>query len=73
MEITGLIGDFERTTSVARMYRARRVGGDPTASGWETQAVSLVPKEKMYDLLNMWPDHPIAESIGAGKATDKKE
>lgn len=73
VEITGLIGDFERTTSVARMYRARRVGGDPTASGWETQAVSLVPKEKMYDLLNMWPDHPIAESIGAGKAPDKKE
>lgn len=73
VEITGFIGDFERTTSVARMYKARRIGGDPTDAGWETQAVSLVPKERLYDLLNMWPDHPIAESIGAGEAPKKKE
>lgn len=73
VEIVGHIGDFERTTSVARMYLARRVSGDPTASGWESQAVSLVPKEKLYGILNMWPDHPIAESIGAGKAPSKKE
>ncbi|MGL4460243.1 MAG: NUDIX hydrolase, partial [Plesiomonas shigelloides] len=73
VEITGFIGDFERTTSVARMYKARRVGGDPTDAGWETQAVSLVPKEHLYRLLNMWPDHPIAESIGAGEAPKKKE
>lgn len=71
VEITGFIGDFERTTSVARMYRARRVGGTPTSMGWETQAVHLVPKDKMYHLLNMWPDHPIAESIGAGTAPIK--
>ena len=73
VEIVGHIGDFERTTSVARMYRARRVGGDPTASGWESQAVSLVPKEKLHEILNMWPDHLVAESIGAGKAPSKKE
>ena len=71
VEITGFIGDFERTTSVARMYRAKRVGGSPVHAGWETQAVSLVPKDKLYKLLNMWPDHPVAESIGAGKAPDK--
>lgn len=71
VEITGFIGDFERTTSVARMYKARRIGGSPVHMGWETQAVHLVPKDKMYKLLNMWPDHPIAESIGAGKAPAK--
>lgn len=68
VEITGFIGDFERTTSVCRMYRARRVGGSPVALGWESQAAHLVPKNKLYDLLNMWPDHAIAEAIGAGPA-----
>ncbi len=68
VEITGFLGDYERTTSKARIYRAKRVGGDPTRCGWETQAVSLVPKGKLYDLLNMWSDHGIAEEIGAGPA-----
>ncbi len=67
VEITGFIGDFERTTSVARMYWARRTGGTPTSMGWESQAISLCPKDKLYELLNMWPDHAIAENIGAGK------
>ncbi len=66
VEIIGFLGDFERTTSKARIYRARRVGGLPTAMGWETQAVSLVPKGMLYDHLNVWSDHGIAESIGAG-------
>lgn len=73
VEITGLVGDFQRTTSVCRMYRARRTGGDPTSCGWETQGVSLVPKEKLYDHLNMWTDHEVAEQVGAGKAPEKKD
>lgn len=73
VEITGFLGDYERTTSVARMYTAKRVGGTPVNMGWETQAVSLVPKEHMYDQLNMWSDHGIAEDIGAvGKASAEK-
>lgn len=71
VEITGFIGDFERTTSVARLYRAKRVGGTPTAMGWESQAVHLVPKGMLYDHLNMWTDHSIAETIGAGPAPKK--
>lgn len=71
IEITGFIGDFERTTSVARVYRARRVGGSPVDCGWETQGVSLVPKGMLYDHLNMWSDHGIAEAIGAGPAPQK--
>lgn len=66
VEITGLVGDFERTTSVARLYKARRVGGTPTAMGWESQAVHLVPREKLYGVLNHYADHAPAESIGAG-------
>ncbi len=68
VEITGFIGDFSRTTSVARMYRARRVGGTPTAMGWESQAAHLVPKGHLYEYLNMWSDHKLSESIGAGPA-----
>lgn len=73
IEITGFIGDFERTTSVARMYKARRVGGSPVHAGWESQAVSLVPKHKLEDILNMWPDHAIIESITGMKLSNKKD
>ncbi len=68
VEIIDFIGDFTRTTSVARMYRARRVSGDPTQAGWESQAVHLSPKGLLYENLNMDPDHSIAEHIGAGPA-----
>ena len=73
VEITGFIGDFARTTSVARMYRARRIGGTPSDAGWESQAVHLVPKNKLYEYLNMDSDHGIAESIGAGDRPKGKE
>ena len=66
VEIIGFIGDVERTTSKARFYRARRVGGNPTDVCFESQAVSLVPKGLLYDFLNMKTDHGIAEAIGAG-------
>lgn len=65
VEITGLLGDFERSTSVARYYHAKRVGGTPVGMGWESQAVSLVPKSKMLGLLNSNVDHPIAVALGA--------
>jgi 8-oxo-dGTP pyrophosphatase MutT (NUDIX family) len=68
VEITGFLGDFDRSTSVARYYRGRRLSGDPTSMGWESQAVSLVPKDRLYEVLNGRPDHPIAEAVGAGPA-----
>lgn len=71
VQITGLVGDFERGTTVARFYSAKRVGGTPTAMGWETQAVSLVPKAKMLDLLNGWADKPVAHAAGAVKAPEE--
>ena len=69
VEITGFIGDFERTTSVARFYTARRTGGNPVDMGWESQAVRLVPPEKLKDLLNMSPDHAVIDAyLGSKKA-----
>lgn len=73
VEITGFVGDFDRTTSKVRMYKARRVGGNPARCGWESQAIHLVPKGLLYQYLNMWSDQSIAEAIGAGPAPKKPE
>jgi 8-oxo-dGTP pyrophosphatase MutT (NUDIX family) len=68
VQITGFLMDVERTTTLARYYTAKRVGGSPIDMGWESQAVSLVPKSELYKHLNMTTDHGIAEAIGAGPA-----
>ncbi|ECZ5235304.1 NUDIX hydrolase [Salmonella enterica subsp. enterica serovar Enteritidis] len=62
IEIVDVLGDFERTTSKARMYIARRTGGNPVDMGWESQAVQLVPPEKLRDVLNMDPDQIIVDA-----------
>ena len=72
VEIIGFVGDFERSTSVGRFYRARRVSGSPRDMGWESQAMHLCPRGLLYDMLNLWPDYPIAEAIGGGPAPTKK-
>jgi ADP-ribose pyrophosphatase YjhB (NUDIX family) len=66
VEIICHLGDWERTTSKARYYLARRTGGSPAAAGWESQAVSLVPVKQLYGQLNGAADYPVAEAIGAG-------
>jgi len=71
VEITGFIGDFARTTSVARMYSARRVGGTPIAASWESQGVMLVPRDKLRDMLNMWSDQAVVDAI-AGETDPSK-
>lgn len=69
VEITGVLGDFQRTTSVARFYTAKRTGGNPVDMGWESQAVRLVPKEKLLDLLNMSSDKKIVEAYLCSKTS----
>lgn len=59
VEITGYWGDIERTATVARYYRAKRVGGSPAHMGWEAQAVQLVPKDQLPQVLNTAVDHKI--------------
>ena len=63
IEITGWIGDFERTTSVTRYYFAQRIGGDPTKMDWESQAVMLVPKEKLFTVLHHPKDHELLTAM----------
>ncbi len=66
VEITGYLLDMDRSRSRTRYYRARRVGGTPADCGWESQAVSLVPANRLYSLLNRSVDHPLAKLVGAG-------
>lgn len=64
VEITDVLGDFERTTSTARFYMARRVGGTPSAMGWESQATRLIPLDELPKWLNRKEvDHPIVAAI----------
>jgi ADP-ribose pyrophosphatase YjhB (NUDIX family) len=63
VEITGLIGDFERTDSTTRYFTARRAGGLPTQMDWESQAVMLVPKQQLLKILNHANDHAVIQAL----------
>lgn len=70
VQITGVLGDYEGDTSIARYYTARRTGGTPADAGWETQGVKLVPAGQMGKHLNRARDQQIAADylamIGSG-------
>lgn len=65
--ITGFLIDVDRGQTTTRYYRARRIGGTPVDCGWESQAVGLVPKNRLVAQLNAAIDHPIAWAVGAPK------
>lgn len=63
VELTAFIGDFERSTTKTRYYLARRIGGDPAAMGWESQAVSLVPHNLLLEVCSHPNDKPLIEAV----------
>ncbi|MCS2162619.1 NUDIX hydrolase [Scandinavium sp. H11S7] len=67
VEIMEVLGDFERTTSVTRYYLARRLAGTPADMGWESQAVSLVPPEKLDSMLNGPADKPVLAALNVAR------
>lgn len=71
VQITGVLGDFERDMSVGRYYLARRTSGTPKDAGWESQSVRLVPPGKLKTLLNRHVDQSIADAITAGGKVSK--
>jgi 8-oxo-dGTP pyrophosphatase MutT (NUDIX family) len=68
--ITAFLADSDRSLTYTRYYLARRVGGTPAAMGWESQAVHLVPRGKLVQLLNHANDQPLIEALE--KAWDGK-
>jgi len=72
VEITGFLGDYEKSTSKTRYYVGRRKGGDPSAAHWEAKNVKLVPKQQVKDLLNVDVDKNIVDDYFNGfHASDK--
>jgi len=65
VEITGYLTDSSRSLTYTRYYLARRVGGTPADMGWESQAVHLVPVEKLEEVLNHPNDAPLIDAIMA--------
>ncbi len=55
--------DVERSESFSRYYLAERVGGDPAAMGWESQAVMLVPVDRLPEVLNSPYDKSILSAL----------
>lgn len=63
--LTGFLCDSLRSTSVTRYYLARRMGGHPARMGWETQAVSLVPRAKLAEFVSHKNDKVILDALQA--------
>lgn len=55
--------DVQRTESYTRYYLAERLAGNPAEMGWESQAVMLVPQEKLPQVLNSAYDKPIIKAL----------
>ena len=62
-EVTGHLIDALRSGSYTRYYLARRLGGDPTTMGWESQAVHLVPQRRLHEMIENAFDRPIVEAL----------
>lgn len=72
-ELTGYLGDFQGSTGVSRYYIARRTGGAPWRSDWETATVKLAPQDKAAQLLNTKRDKEILATLQAKLAPKPKK
>jgi 8-oxo-dGTP pyrophosphatase MutT (NUDIX family) len=57
--LSGFVMDLTRSRSRTRYYLGRRVGGCPSDMGWESQAVSLVPRARLGEVLDNPNDAPL--------------
>lgn len=63
--LTGFLMDLTRSRSRTRYYLGRRVGGCPSDMGWESQAVSLVPRALLRAVLVNPNDAPLVAMLSA--------
>ena len=66
VELTAVLGDYERETTVTRYYIAKRKGGDPGTAHWEALKVKLAPVTEAKALLNKKVDRDILDDFLAG-------
>lgn len=63
VEITAFLADSDRSLSYTRYFLARRIGGNPASMGWESQAVHLVPRDRLAQYLTHKNDQPLLEAL----------
>jgi 8-oxo-dGTP pyrophosphatase MutT (NUDIX family) len=63
--LTGFLADLTRSRSRTRYYLGRRVGGCPSDMGWESQAVSLLPRAYLDRVLVNPNDAPLVAWLQA--------
>jgi ADP-ribose pyrophosphatase YjhB (NUDIX family) len=61
--VTGFLIDLPRSTTFTRYYLARRIGGTPAAMGWESQAVWLVPRTRLRQVITHANDRPLLDAL----------
>lgn len=63
VEILAFLLDCKRTRTYTRYYVARRIGGDPSSMGWESQAVHLVPLARLREVATHPNDAAIVDAL----------
>ena len=63
--LTAHLADVSRSTSHTRYYLARRIGGTPADMGWESQAVWLVPRLRLAEVVTHATDRPLLAALDA--------
>jgi 8-oxo-dGTP pyrophosphatase MutT (NUDIX family) len=62
VQLVAFLTDSRRTLTYTRYYIARRIGGTPSAMGWETQAVHLVPIAQLDRVATHHNDYPVIKA-----------
>jgi len=71
IDLTGFLVDVPRSTTFTRYYVGRRIGGCPSAMGWESQAVHLVPGALLPTVAAHKNDAPILAALDAHLAVQQ--
>lgn len=62
IQLEALLCDVKRATTYTRFYVASRLGGTPSAAGWESQAVMLAPVATLRKLLTHQGDQAVLDA-----------
>jgi ADP-ribose pyrophosphatase YjhB (NUDIX family) len=73
VEITSFAGDVLRSTSLARYYFAKRIGGTPVDAGWEAEGVTLASPDELNNYLNTSVDRTMVRQLLSAKPTEGAE
>lgn len=60
--IIDFLCDSVRSNTATRYYLAKRVGGNPADMGWKSQAVHLVPSDKLREYVTHPNDQPVIDA-----------